>query len=164
MGSSIRIVIGPYIEVKGTKEIKSVKTILSCSNKTCYNHNKNFSDKIKFCGECGTQISSYSIDKIENATPRDILFESDLELNCDDLLSSEYLESIFIPNIGTPDEITFDSCERNVIDLNTEDINDKKLEQIKWMEETYKEEINLFIENFGKNSVFVKWGIISYWT
>jgi hypothetical protein len=153
MGLSQQISIGPYIEVLGTKEITQTNNKLGCPN---LHENKT---SAKFCSECGAEIISIEYEEKEILTAGDLLELSDLNEDYD-LYSPEYLPSIFISNISSPYDIGFNIDQENVIDFTQTD----KSISIKWMEETYKKEIDFFIENFGIDAVKVKWGIVSYWS
>lgn len=154
MGMSVYITIGPYIEVKGKKEKTEIKI-----KRICPNHPKEKQGGSKFCSTCGTEIQNSEYTETKVLSPARAFWATDLE---DSLWSPEGMESLFLPNAKVPKRIKVDLSEGGVADLSSAE--GIKTEQIKWMEENYSEEIDFFIENFGKDKVFVRWGVVSYWS
>ena len=153
MGMDISITIGPYIEVSGKKEINEIKV-----KRICPNHPNQKQENAKFCSTCGTEIENVDYTETKNLTPARAIWETELD---DSLWSPEGMESIFLPNANVPKRIKIDTYG-DAIDLSSSE--DLKIEQLKWMEENYTEEIDFFVENFGRENVFVRWGIVTYWS
>lgn len=153
MGMDISITVGPYIKVTGKKEIKEIKV-----KRVCPNHPNQKQENSKFCSTCGTEIENADYTETKILNPARAIRETEL---ADSLWSPEGMESIFLPEAKVPNRIKVNQYGDS-IDLSSSE--DLKIEQIKWMEENYTEEIDFFVENFGRENVFVRWGIVTYWS
>jgi hypothetical protein len=153
MGSSISITIGPYIKVTGKKEIKEIKV-----KRVCPNHPNQKQENAKFCSTCGTEIQNVDYTETKFLTPARAIWKSEL---ADSLWSPEGMEGTFLPEAKVPKRINVNQYGDSVDLSSSEDL---KIEQVKWMEENYTEEIDFFVENFGRENVFVRWGIVTYWS
>jgi predicted adenine nucleotide alpha hydrolase (AANH) superfamily ATPase len=153
MGMDISITVGPYIKVTGKKEINEIKV-----KRVCPNHPNQKQENAKFCSTCGTEIQNEDYTETKILNPARAIWETDL---ADSLRSPEGMESIFLPEAKVPNRIKVNQYGDS-IDLSSSE--DLKIEQIKWMEENYTEEIDFFVENFGRENVFVRWGIVTYWS
>jgi hypothetical protein len=155
MGMSMHVTIGPYVEVIG----KLTKTEIKVK-RVCPNHPNQKNDNAKFCPSCGTEIQNVDYTETKVLSPLEVLWNE--ERFEDSIYSPEGMEEIFLPNKSVPKKIKIDSDYGGSVDLTSSD--EIKDNQLKWMQETYSEEINFLIENFGKDKVFVKWGVVSYWS
>jgi len=153
MGMDISITVGPYIKVSGKKEIKEIKV-----KRVCPNHPNQKQENAKFCSTCGTEIENVDYTETKILTPARAIWKSEL---ADSLWSPEGMESTFLPEAKVPNRIKVNQYGDSVDLSSSEEI---KIEQIKWMEENYTEEIDFFVENFGRENVFVRWGIVTYWS
>ena len=151
----LSVTIGPYIEVIG----KLTKTEIKVK-RVCPNHSNQKNDNAKFCPTCGTEIQNVDYTETKVLTPYRVLWSD--ERFEDSVYSPEGMEEIFLPNESVPKKIQIDSYYGGSVDLTS--VEEIKSDQLKWMQETYSEEINFLIENFGKDKVFVKWGVVSYWS
>jgi hypothetical protein len=155
MGMSMHVTIGPYLEVIG----KITKTEIKVK-RVCPNHPNQKNDNAKFCPSCGTEIQNVEYNENETLTPSEVLWDD--QRFEDSLYTPEGFSDIFLPNKSVPKQIRINSDYGGTVDLSSVDVI--KSDQLKWMQETYSEEINFLIENFGKDKVFVKWGVVSYWS
>lgn len=155
MGMRLSVTIGPYVEVIG----KLTKTKIKVK-RVCPNHPNQKNDNAKFCPACGTEIQNVDYTETKVLTPSRVLWSD--ERFEDSIYSPEGMEEIFLPNKSVPKKIKIDSDYGGTVDLSS--VDEIKDNQLKWMQETYSEEINFLIENFGKDKVSVKWGVVSYWS
>ena len=155
MGMRLSVTIGPYVEVIG----KLTKTEIKVK-RVCPNHPNQKNDNSKFCPTCGTEIQNVDYTETKVLTPSRVLWSN--ERFEDSIYSPEGMEEIFLPNKSVPKKIKIDSDYGGTVDLSS--VDEIKDNQLKWMQETYSEEIDFLIENFGKDKVFVKWGVVSYWS
>jgi len=153
MGMDISITVGPYIKVTGKKEIKEIKV-----KRVCPNHPNQKQENAKFCSTCGTEIENVDYTETKILNPARAIWETDLG---DSLWSPEGMESTFLPEAKVPNRIKVNQYGDSVDLSSSEEI---KTEQLKWMEENYTEEIDFFAENFGRENVFLRWGIVTYWS
>lgn len=156
MGIHISIEIGPYLQVKGKLEKKEIKI-----KRLCPNHRKQNNENAKFCSSCGTEIQNVEFTETKTLSPARVVWEHETFDNF--IWSPPEMEDIFLPNGSVPNKIKFDpEYGDGVIDLSS--VDEIKAAQQKWMSETYSDQIDFLIQNFGKENVFVKWGIVSYWS
>ena len=151
----LSVTIGPYVQVIG----KITKTEIKVK-RVCPNHPNQKNDNAKFCPTCGTEIQNVDYTETKVLTPSRVLWSD--ERFEDSIYSPGGMEEIFLPNKSVPKKIKIDSDYGGTVDLSSVDVI--KSDQLKWMQETYSEEINFLIENFGKDKVSVKWGVVSYWS
>lgn len=155
MGMDIRIEIGPYIEVIGKATISTVKV-----KRICPNHPGQKQDNAKFCPTCGTEIQNVDYTETKALDPLAVLWRADgFE---DSFWSPEGMEDILLPTDNVPKQFKCDAEYGGTVDLRLSE--NRMNDQIQWMEETYKTELAFLIQNFGRENVSVKWGVISYWS
>jgi hypothetical protein len=152
MGLDLNMHIGPYLEVKGVKIVKTVKKVYQCSQL----HSNNESNK--FCPLCGRQLDFFNIEREEYKTPFHLF--NDIYGYDDNQLYFFDEKSIAISKVDYPNQIFI--SDEYIVDLtNSQSIID---EQITWFKKYFFKEIEFFNENFGKENVSVKWGFIYYYS
>jgi hypothetical protein len=158
MGMDISITVGPYIKVTGKKEIKEIKV-----KRVCPNHPNQKQENAKFCSTCGTEIENVDYTETKILNPARAIWGTELadSLWSPEGMESTRMESTFLPEAKVPKRIKVNQYGDSVDLSSSEDL---KIEQVKWMEENYTEEIDFFVENFGRENVFVRWGIVTYWS
>lgn len=156
MGSSKYVSLTPYLRVNGVKKETRIEIKRYCPNHP--NSNQSFN---KFCSECGTEILTKDIPKIDNLTAMQILHKHP-EYVEDRLWYPEYL-NVILPNHAPPNKIKVeDDDENEIIDL-----LDKlpiMVTQVAWFKEYYAKELQILTEEFGESNVIVCWGLIVYWS
>lgn len=154
MGMDQSIFIGPYLQGP-----KAKNEMVEKSEFRCPKHWKRASLKQIFCSECGSKYEKYSYLQLE---PVDLInYYLNNEEFEDDLMWSEGLQGILIPNDQPPQAIDVDVESLTKIDLTKKDLQKIKLIQIKWFEEKYKGPLVFLRKKFGEKRVHVKWGIVA---
>lgn len=154
MGVYKSVVIGPYLQVLGKKEITIIKV-----RRFCQNHSiKNTDDK--FCSICGGLIESEEIPQVKVLTPSKVYYSKE-EFE-DRLYSPEYLSSIFLPNKYPPGRLNLDSDDSSAIELSNMD--ELRQNQLDWFYGSYNDIISFMKDEFGVDNVYVKWGLVTYWS
>lgn len=165
MGTSTNIHIGPYMIVTGKKTEKIDREVLTCSNKKCqtYKDNQPYTDKQKFCAECGhpVEIKNYKENYVSDAY--DIINDEPYDEEfVDELCWTDPMglgDGVFIQNESSPY-----SKKRKDIDDGVVDYEDMKpVEEKEWFEKRYKKIINVFKKELGENSVQIKYGIFEWY-
>lgn len=157
MGMDIRMVLTPFIEVKGGKKKVDIPKV----KRLCLNHPKSKQHNNKFCTECGSEIVSQDYYETEELDAMDILRKWD-EYDEDSLSCAEYLDNVIFPNQYPPDNI---DIEENISSaINILDKQDLAIKQVEWFKNKYSKEIDFLVKVFGNDNVVVGWGFIHYWS
>lgn len=158
MGSSKYVSLTPYLKVNGIKEETRI-----VFKRYCPNHPQSDQSHNKFCSECGTEILSMDVPKIDKLTPMDVLFKHpEYKYIEDRLWNPEYLD-VILPNHAPPNNIKIEDDNEHAV-INLLDKLPIMVSQVAWFKEYYAKEIQILTEEFGESNVNVCWGLIVYWS
>lgn len=162
MGISTNIHIGPYMIVTGEKIEMIDREIRTCSNKKCetYKINQEYVKSQNFCAECGSEIAIKKYKEKWVSDPHQLISDEPYDDFSDELCWTDPMgcnSGVFIANHEAP----FDKDrDEDLVDLTSVNIQ----EEIEWFKNKYKDIIEIFHKEFGKNSVKIKWGVISWYS
>lgn len=158
MGMHLNVVVGFFLEVVPQK-IENKKIIKTCLNESCQKHKKEVSDN--FCNKCGGKIDSFElVSKIETSSIYDLL-PTDRGF-VDLVYSGEGSDHIWLLNQYFDDYKRFnakfsdDGCSE-YFEIPYEEISTKK-ESLLTQNGVVKKVVDYMTENYGKDSIKLKYG------
>jgi hypothetical protein len=163
MGVDTNLSVGPYMVVKGVKEVTRTEKVLTCSNIDCEVNIKNKNRKgDNNCNKCGSPITKKSYNVVEKIKAKDYFWgveEFEDELCYTDPMCGE--SNIYVPNDLSP------FSKKNKSNDNDEsiDLTDVNIqEEIDWFKEKYKKIIDYITAEFGEDSVSIRYGAIQWYS
>lgn len=152
MGSSINIVVGPYLDIKKNKKIVEVKI-----KRVCPLHKNMDQKNNKFCSQCGNEVQNIDVPVDKSLTAMQLLWKKE---EFEDTLQTAGESDIILPNERVPGTPKFNPEYGDVLDLtNAGEIKDS---QIAWFKEKYKDQIE-YLSSELETEIDVKWGVVTYW-
>lgn len=146
--------VGPYIKVHNPMK-DSIEKYHTCTNKKCRNFEKEISSE--YCSECGKKIKLTSrscykrIDFDEGEECEGRIAEALSEFKPDELKDHQF----YIPNIGKIG-LHLDANYTSVNPLEYQ----KPLMEVNHFQMSFSKPISRLKEVFGKNAVFIEWGVL----
>lgn len=167
MSVDTNIHIGPYMIVKGKKTEMLDREVLTCSNKKCETYKKNqvYSEKQKFCAECGQPVAIKKYKEKWVSDAYDLITDEPYEEEfLDELTWTDPMgcgSGVFIANENSPfDKNRGDIEDDDIVDL--EDLEPKK--ELEWFKKRYKKIIDVFKKELGEKSVTIKYGMFKWYS
>jgi hypothetical protein len=162
MSVDSNVSVGPYMIIKGEKEVITTEKVLTCSNIDCEVNIKNKNRKgDNNCNKCGSPIAKKSYEVVERIKAKDY-FRGNEEFE-DELCYTDPMcgsSNIFLPNTSSPFNKKNYNGDDEVTDLT--DINIQ--EEIDWVKEKYKKIIDYITAEYGEDSVVVRYGVIQWYS
>jgi hypothetical protein len=157
MGVDYHVHVGPYITVRNPPR-NTTKDFDSCPKKSCSEYGKIITSK--FCSVCGSEIKLISF-------PCEAPLYIDIYGEFDERLSEAFYESdsplkdtmVLLSNKRDTGGKTVDpsQCDE-LVDMSNVNVQ----EEINKFKKILSKDIQKLEELFGKNSISVKWGILSW--
>lgn len=158
MGMSSSNHLVPYLKVIVKKQDKS-QSYRSCGNPACSNHQKDMSSA--FCSKCGSpQVTLTKVVK-EDAVDLDHLIveqQGEKFYIAREITDRKTGTHFVLPNYSNPQGIKFK--EEGEIEIG----ENQRANDLKWLNEEYKNEIAQIKLLVGEENVSIHWGVISYYS
>lgn len=160
MGISYTVHIGPFVQCKKTKTVKSDRH--RCGNSVCERHKQVFSYKDRstnFCSKCGCAIETFQID--QNMNPYDLIEKMNEDLYVKNGNPADEYD-VFLPNKqfrATKEEWRsfdprfVDLCRPVSIDAPGIDLDEFK--------SRFATAIKLLMDTYGEEHVEICWGVVT---
>lgn len=158
MGTYWSNYLGPYLFVV-PKKAAETEILHTCINQNCINYNKK-NLQGNYCSACGGVIGDkeHKFDsEIKVRWAGDFLGYDDEKFSCPHWVELKEGNDEENYNILLPNEDFYDWNK------NTDSVSPDRINlEIKQFKETYKEELNLIIQFFGKENVKFQWGLVHF--
>ena len=163
MSSRFRVYAGPYLRCE-TERVNDPIDTYTCTSEICHTINKpeKLPPYIKACPHCQSPVDVVKVPGLQRdkVSAPELFFKTEEALA---LFNGEYSKPgvhTYIPNHDWPRSFVYDKDGGETGELLSPDTA-MIAEEIKWLEDTYAEQIKAARELYGENNIHIKWGLIA---